>query len=81
MGQQDIRIAKRLAIVIMIIKVIKEMKNHFHLALVVTRMSMMEMEILAVASAEGVIQNPIQRIFRAFAACFGSRNLVCLPRP
>ena len=81
MGQQDMRMAKRLAMVIIIIKVIKEMKNHFHLALVVTRMSMMEMEIFAVASAEGVMQNPIHRIFSAFDACFGVRNFVCLPRP
>lgn len=64
MGQHDIKMANKLAIVIAIMRTIKEMKNHFHLALVVIRMSMMVMEIFAVSSAEGVTQKPAQRIRR-----------------
>lgn len=53
MGQHVIKIEKRLAMVIMVIRVIKEMKNHFHLALVVIRMSMMDIDIFAVARQRG----------------------------
>lgn len=63
-------IAKRLAMVIMIMRVMRETKKYFHLALVVIRTGMMMViEIVAVASAEGVTQNPIQRMVMAFDAC------------
>lgn len=54
--------------VIMIHKIMSETRNHLHLALVVTRISIIEIEILAVASAEGVIQNAAHRSFKAVCA-------------
>lgn len=65
--------------VIMIMRVMSETKKYFHLALVVIHM--MVMEILAVASAEGVTQNPIHKIFMALDACSEVRVWMCLPRP
>lgn len=62
-------------------EMMRKRKNHRHLALVVIRMSINETDILAVASADGVIQNPIQTIFTAFSDCFEVRKALCLPRP
>ncbi len=59
----------------------REVKNRFHLALVVTRISIKDIEIFAVASAEGVMQNPAHRSFKAVCACSSDRKTVCLPRP
>ena len=59
----------------------REMKNHFHLRLVVIRISIMVIEIFAVASAEGVKQIPIQRNLAASETCLGVRAWTCLPRP
>lgn len=67
--------------VIMIMSVMRETKKYFHLALVVIRMSMIVIEILAVASAEGVTQNPISKIFMALDACSEVRVWMCLPQP
>ena len=80
-GLQDKRMANRLAMVIMVNEAIREEKNNFHLALVVTRISIKVIEIFAVASAEGVKQNPIHSNFTAVCACSEDREVVCLPRP
>lgn len=73
--------ANRLAMVIITNETINEIKNHLHLMLVVTRMSIKDIEIFAVASAEGVIQNPTHRNFKAVWVWVEERKSVCLPRP
>ena len=80
-GQHEKTVPKRLAVVIMTNRTIKEIKKPFHLLLVVIRMSIVVIEIFAVASAEGVMQKPAQRISNAVEACSGVRDSVCLPRP
>lgn len=62
-------------------EMIRVQKNHRHLALVVIRMSINEIDILAVASADGVIQNPTQSISSAVSDCFEVKKTLCLPRP
>ena len=63
----------RLQTVMAMMSNIREMKNHFHRLLVVIRMSIMVMDILAVASADGVIWNVTHSIFKAFFASSGDR--------
>lgn len=59
------RMAKRHMTVTAILMTIKATKNRLHLVLVVTRMSIMEMEIFAATSADGVRLKATQRSFMA----------------
>ena len=80
-GWHESRMANSTATVTMMKPMMRNQKNHRHLGLVVIRMSIKEIDILAVASADGVIQKATQTIFTAVSVCFVDRNARCLPRP
>lgn len=57
------------------------LKNSFHLRLVVMRISIIEIEIFAKASAQGVMNIAAQNILKTWSNCSLLNVIICLPSP